>query len=188
MPKLCFTELLLWFRTHANPKPSLKWYCWIQEAPNCNFSVSFSIYSEHCNFLLSCSNDHWYHAPRKPFPHLITQSKHVSLTNLSTQLFPWPCDAQHHHVQGKTSSECRKRLVLEEKHLSKQQQHKLQLHHLLEKPWQVTTCCLRVLWGALRGGLLRRGGLWCRALSQLSLSLLLCLLKPQSLQPPTDYC
>lgn len=130
----------------------------------------------------------WYHAPRKPFPHSIIQSKHVRSMNLPKQLFPYPCDDKHHHVQGKTSSECRKCLVLEEKHLSKQQQHKLQLHHLLEKPWQVTTCCLRVLWGALRGGLLRRGGLWCRTLSQLSLSLLFCLLKPQSLQAPTDYC
>lgn len=73
-----------------------------------------------------------HHAPRKPFPHRITQSKHVRSTNLPIQPFPWPGDDEHHHMQGKTSSEGRKRLVLEEKHLSQQQQHE-QLHHLLEK-------------------------------------------------------
>lgn len=142
-----------------------------------------------CSAALMTIAQTWYHAPRKPFPHSITQCKRVRSINLPIQLFPCPCDDKHHHMQGKTSSECRKCLVLGEKHLSKQQQHKLQLPHLGEKPWQVTTCCLGVLWGALRGGLLRRGGLLCcRSLSQLSLSLLLCLLKPQSLQPPTDYC
>lgn len=141
-----------------------------------------------CSAALMSIAQTWHHAPRKPFPHSITQSKHVRSINLPIQLSPWPCDDNHHHMQGKTSSKCRKGLALEEKHLSKQQQHELQLHHLLQKPWQVTTCCLRVLWGAPRGGLLRRGGLSCRSLSQLSLSLLLCLLKPQSLQAPTDYC